>query len=258
MLRRSLSVVLLCNKFHTPGISCWTLAHCTLLNFIHTVVLRVNQSELTFSRGSPDLSFQFRNKPKRCFVAPFLEQPPRARPQFLALERNQFTYCSFEISIHRRDEIWQSARLLSDQWFIWEPSQLRYGWQHTPLRSRSAPLVGIPVMCFPTTPHSRFDSSLFRVPLLRRVVVSPGIRFEKCLRRTNTGHDERARDLDFVPQNRADARRLEVVADGLPLFHGAQRPGHHSRFAAETRRSQVLGGLALLRARRRKELMCPE
>ena len=87
---------------------------------------------------------------------------------------------------------------------------------------------------------------------------SPGIRFAMCLRSTNTGHDERVRDLDLVPQNRADVRRLEVVADGLPLFHRAQRLGHHSRFAAETRRSQVLGGLALLRARRRKELMCPE
>ena len=30
------------------------------------------------------------------------------------------------------------------------------------------------------------------------------------------------RDLDLVPQERVDGRRLEVVADGLPLFHGAQ------------------------------------
>ena len=30
------------------------------------------------------------------------------------------------------------------------------------------------------------------------------------------------RDLDLVPQERVDGRRREVVADGLPLFHGAQ------------------------------------
>ena len=30
------------------------------------------------------------------------------------------------------------------------------------------------------------------------------------------------RDLDLVLQERVDGRRLEVVADGLPLFHGAQ------------------------------------
>ena len=28
------------------------------------------------------------------------------------------------------------------------------------------------------------------------------------------------RDLDLVSQGRPDSRRLEVVADGLPLFHG--------------------------------------
>ena len=30
------------------------------------------------------------------------------------------------------------------------------------------------------------------------------------------------RNMDLVPQGRQDSRRLEVVADGLPLFHGAQ------------------------------------
>ena len=30
------------------------------------------------------------------------------------------------------------------------------------------------------------------------------------------------RDLDIAAPNAADNRRLEVVADGLPLFHGAQ------------------------------------
>ena len=30
------------------------------------------------------------------------------------------------------------------------------------------------------------------------------------------------RDLDLMPQERVDGRRLEVVEDGLPLLHGAE------------------------------------
>ena len=30
------------------------------------------------------------------------------------------------------------------------------------------------------------------------------------------------RDLDLLPQGVPDQRRLEVVVEGLPLFHGAQ------------------------------------
>ena len=30
------------------------------------------------------------------------------------------------------------------------------------------------------------------------------------------------REMDLVPNDRVDNRRLEVVADGLPLFGGAQ------------------------------------
>ena len=71
------------------------------------------------------------------------------------------------------------------------------------------------------------------------------------------------KDLDLLPIDRVDARRLEVVADGLPLFHGAQvvldttlvsplrRDGTPHAQCAED-------GAALLRARRRKERACPE
>ena len=72
------------------------------------------------------------------------------------------------------------------------------------------------------------------------------------------------RDLDICVPDRADERRLEVVADGLPLFHGAQiavdttlvsvlrRDGTpHPRCANED-------GAALAQARRRKELRYPE
>ena len=72
------------------------------------------------------------------------------------------------------------------------------------------------------------------------------------------------RDLDLLPLQHVDARRLEVVADGLPLFHGAQiavdttlvsplrRDGTpHSRCARED-------GAALRQARQRKERVYPE
>ena len=72
------------------------------------------------------------------------------------------------------------------------------------------------------------------------------------------------RDLDILPLDRQDGRKLEVVADGLPLFHGAQlaidttivsplradgtsRPGSHAR-----------DGVALHAARRAKTRTYPE
>ena len=67
----------------------------------------------------------------------------------------------------------------------------------------------------------------------------------------------RVSDLDLPPRGAHDQRRLEVVADGLPLFHGAQlaidngvssegdgRPGPQCA---------RVDGAALVRARRRKE-----
>ena len=72
------------------------------------------------------------------------------------------------------------------------------------------------------------------------------------------------RDLDMVLPNAADGRRLEVVADGLPLFGGAQlavdttlvcalrRDGNPTRNAVDE------DGVALRRARHRKERTYPE
>ena len=65
------------------------------------------------------------------------------------------------------------------------------------------------------------------------------------------------RDLDLVPQERVDGRRLEVVADGLPLFHGAQLAVHTTVVAPLKRDgTPQLGsvdvvGPALVRARPR-------
>ena len=69
------------------------------------------------------------------------------------------------------------------------------------------------------------------------------------------------RDLDLGVVDHLDDRRLEVVADGLPLFGGAQLAidttlvsfGRMARFEEEPR-----DGVALLKARRRKARTCPE
>ena len=72
------------------------------------------------------------------------------------------------------------------------------------------------------------------------------------------------RDLDLVPQERVDGRRLEVVADGLPLFHGAQLAVDTTMVVPLKRDgtpqlgSVDVDGAALGRARRRKERVYPE
>ena len=74
----------------------------------------------------------------------------------------------------------------------------------------------------------------------------------------------RIQDMDIVAPNRLDERRVEVLADGLPLFHGAQ-------LAVDTTLVSVLGrngeprprcadvdGVILEEATRRKERRYPE
>ena len=60
------------------------------------------------------------------------------------------------------------------------------------------------------------------------------------------------RDLDLIQPGVVDARRLEVVVDGLPLFGGAQSNG------TARRRADRIDGVALWEARRRKERTYPE
>ena len=72
------------------------------------------------------------------------------------------------------------------------------------------------------------------------------------------------RDMDLRAPNVHDGRRLEVVADGLPLFGGVQLavdttlvfPLHCDGTAR--RHTATVDGVALREARRRKELTYPE
>ena len=96
-------------------------------------------------------------------------------------------------------------------------------------------MSGVPFTCFPVSRESRIESSPFRVLVLRRLVVPPpsslrtgwGVGSPLTAARVCREAGARVstnvmlRDLDLLPQDRPDARRLEVVAGGL-LHLGAQ------------------------------------
>ena len=170
------------------------------------------------------------------------------------------------------------------------------------LRSQGGPLSGVPFSCFPTSALSRFDASQFRVLMLRRLwlPLPPSSRNFRCGRLLDVlGHHRAAcaeagvlgrrgfalesvaaricreagarvgtnvmvRDMDSLPQSHLDTRRLEVVADGLPLFHGAQSAIDTTMVSAVRRdglprpRSVRDDGAALATARRLKERTHPE
>ena len=129
------------------------------------------------------------------------------------------------------------------------------------LRSQSGPMSGVPFSAVPSSPPTRFAPQIFRVLLLRRLWLSFPLtsRTCRCGRPLDPrGHHRAAcpragvlgsrgfsvesaaarvcreagarvstnlfvRDLD-LPVAPHDARRLEVVADGLPLFGGPSWP----------------------------------
>ena len=72
------------------------------------------------------------------------------------------------------------------------------------------------------------------------------------------------RDLDLGVVDRLDARRLEIVADGLPLFGGAQLAIDTTLVSAiqqdgtPRRGAATRNGVALLEARRKNARTCPE
>ena len=66
------------------------------------------------------------------------------------------------------------------------------------------------------------------------------------------------RDLNLPGVSVADGRRLEVVANGLPLFHGEQLAVDTSLVSPLTRNGTARSDDALLTARGRKETTYPE
>ena len=170
------------------------------------------------------------------------------------------------------------------------------------LRSQSGSGAGVALSTVPCNPLVRIEPQLFRVLLLRRLRLSLPLarRFCRCGRLLDSYGHHRAscaragvlgrrgyalesaaarvcreagahvttnvlvRDLDLGAPEATGARRLEVVADGLPLFGGAQ-------LAVDTTLVSALhcdgsaragaadrDGVALTMARRRKERTYPE
>ena len=76
--------------------------------------------------------------------------------------------------------------------------------------------------------------------------------------------DVRVQDMDLARPDVLDNRRLEIVADGLPLFHGAQLAIDTTMVSLLIRdgtphtRCADVDGAALRAARRRKETTYPE
>ena len=127
-------------------------------------------------------------------------------------------------------------------------------------RSQRGPMASIPFFTAPVSVATRFDPQCFQVLLLRRlwchlplssatcwcgqpfdsrghhrgacahagVLGRRGFPLESCVARmcreagARVSQNIRVQDMDLLPVPRVDNRRLEVVADGLPLFHGAQ------------------------------------
>ena len=128
------------------------------------------------------------------------------------------------------------------------------------LRSQSGPFAILPFTSFPSARHARFDPQPFRVLLLRRlwlpvplssrscrcgrpldssghhraacavagVLGSRGFALESAAARVcreaggRVSANVRVQDMDLAAPNQLDNRRIEVVVNGLPLFHGAQ------------------------------------
>ena len=170
------------------------------------------------------------------------------------------------------------------------------------LRSQGGPLAGLPFSCCPSSFHTRFAPQVFRVLLLRRlwlllpltkrtcgcgrlldsfghhrapcanvgVLGRRGFALESAAARVcreaggRVSVNQYVRDLDIAAPNAADNRRLEVVADGLPLFHGAQLAidttmvSPLSCSGVSHARCADVDGAATMAARRRKQRRYPE
>ena len=151
------------------------------------------------------------------------------------------------------------------------------------LSSQSGPAAGMSFATVPSNPLCRIEAQLFRVLLSRRLrlPLPPASRMCRCGHLlVSFGHHRAScsqagvlgrrvatnllvRDVD-LPVPIHDARRLEVVVDGLPLFGGAQLAGDTTLVSAlhcdglPHRGAADRDGVTLEAARRRKERTYPE
>ena len=170
------------------------------------------------------------------------------------------------------------------------------------LRFQCGPFAGIPFTCSPVVPVSRLEPQIFRVLLLRRlwcrlplsthscrcgrlldarghhraacgragVLGRRGFPLESAAARVcreaggRVSVNVRVADLDLVPHGWIDNRKIEVVADGLPLFHGARLAVDVTIVSSvrgdgsARRQCADLDGAALHQARQKKATTYPE
>ena len=128
----------------------------------------------------------------------------------------------------------------------------------------ASPLVPAPfVFCnFGVASHLIHVVTTGELALTQGFLVAVGSRWKVALHESAERVNVRVHDLDLHPGPRADNRRQEVVADGLPLFHGAQL-AVDTTTVSTVRADGVLrraerDGAALDQARRTKERTYPE
>ena len=170
------------------------------------------------------------------------------------------------------------------------------------LRSQGGPLASVPFTSLPTMRETSLDPQPFRLLLLRRLrlPLSLSARWCQCGRPLDClGHHQSpcsragvlghrgypmetvsaricreagarvrtnvmVRDLDLGAFNRLDGRRLEIIADGLPLWRGAQLAVDATLVSpikadgTARRHAACRNGIALEAARRAKERKYPE
>ena len=141
--------------------------------------------------------------------------------------------------------------------------------------------VGIPFTCCPVSPQSRFDAQVFRVfscgasgahcklpvwpstrlawPSLCSLSLGWGFAPQRVLLgecgRSDVPRAGAGVSLNVRVHDLLDNRRIEIIADGLPLFHGAQLAVDTTMVSAlhadgnPRRQSDVLDGAILTRKR---------
>ena len=170
------------------------------------------------------------------------------------------------------------------------------------LRSQHGPMAGMPFSAAPSNSLTRMESHPFRVLLLRRLRLPLPLSSRQCRCGRSLevfGHHRAAcsragvlgpqgfavesvaaricreggarvatnltvRDMDLRPPNVNDGRRLEVVADGLPLLGGVQLAVDTTLVSSlhcdgtARRHTATVDGVVLEVVRRRKEITYPE
>ncbi|CAK0827030.1 unnamed protein product, partial [Prorocentrum cordatum] len=213
-------------------------------------------------------------------AASCLQEAERARA---AAARDGFATCP------TWPEVWDGARPEQTEP---EPGEWKHGWpyhasaarerryreevvlpsltddQQWMLDSQGGRCGGRHLALIPSTPESTFTPERFRALLQRRLRLPLDATASRCNGRScqaggRVRTDAFLRDMDLPGIAANDGRRIEMVADGLPAYHGRQLAIDACivsplRATGRPIAQRLRPGLALKRARRRKQTTYPE